>query len=163
MKENLGRIGKQYPAGQQPNDDGHTDIRGNRGPVLVAIQKIVDKTPNWFFLLVAVLALIFAILAEMHARHMRSEVEAIRSLLDTAVNRAIESASNAAVAKNDAAHAATSAAINREYAVQVFPQLNRLGYPVKTPGEPGHYVAQPEDYANLDAYAEQRREEMEAK
>src|SRR5688572_17879664 len=53
-----------------------------------------------------------------------------------------------------------SAAINREYAVQVFPQLNRMGYPVRTPGEADHYVAQPEDYADLDAFHEQKEKEQ---
>lgn len=54
-----------------------------------------------------------------------------------------------------------SAALAREYAVQVFPQLNRLGYPVISPGEPNHPTAQPEDYAKLDAYIEQRKKEKQ--
>lgn len=51
-----------------------------------------------------------------------------------------------------------SAAINREYAVQVVGQLNRMGYPVMSPGEKDHPLALPEDYEKLDAFARQKQE-----
>lgn len=57
-------------------------------------------------------------------------------------------------------NAQQSAAINREYAVQVVGQLNRMGFPVMSPGEKDHPPALPEDYARLAAFAEQQRKEQ---
>lgn len=53
-----------------------------------------------------------------------------------------------------------SAAINREYAVQVVSQLNRMGYPVMSPGEKDHPLATPEDYAKLEEFAKQQQEKQ---
>lgn len=53
-----------------------------------------------------------------------------------------------------------AAAINREYAVQAVAQLNRMGYPVMSPGEKDHPLALPEDYAKLDAFAKQQQEKQ---
>lgn len=54
-----------------------------------------------------------------------------------------------------------SAAINREYAVQVVGQLNRMGFPVISPGEKDHPLAQPEDYAALEAFRQQKLKEQQ--
>lgn len=51
-----------------------------------------------------------------------------------------------------------SAAINREYAVQVVGQLNRMGFPVMSPGEKDHPLALPEDYEKLNEFAKQQQE-----
>lgn len=72
----------------------------------------------------------------------------------------------AAAAWNSATRAAErafqaqqSAAINREYAVQVVGQLNRMGFPVMSPGEKDHPLALPEDYEKLDEFAKQQQQE----
>lgn len=54
-----------------------------------------------------------------------------------------------------------SAAINREYAVQVVGQLNRMGYPVISPGEKDHPLAQPADYAALEAFRQAKLKEQQ--
>jgi hypothetical protein len=68
---------------------------------------------------------------------------------------------NAALAAERAEQSSVAARMAREYAVQVFPQLNRMGYPVRSPGEPDHYTAQPEDYEKVDNYIKQRSTEIE--
>lgn len=113
-----------------------------------------------------VVALVFGILALLAAmwllsdvRAMRSDLENIRRLIENSAAAASQSAVNAALAAERADKAERSAAINREYAVQVFPQLNRMGFPVRTPGEVDHYVAQPEDYAALEAFRQQQEKQ----
>lgn len=51
---------------------------------------------------------------------------------------------DAARSSERADQAERSAAISRLYSVQVYTELNRLGYPVKTPAELDHQL-QPED------------------
>jgi hypothetical protein len=107
-------------------------------------------------LLFGFLALIAALWMVSDVRGMRGDLENIRVLIEGSAAAASQSAVNAALAAERADKAERSAAINREYAVQVFPQLNRMGFPVRTPGEVDHYVAQPEDYARLEAFRHQQ-------
>lgn len=115
----------------------------NSSPVAQSIASVADKTPNWFFLLISVVALIFALLMWADARSMRNEVQNIRLLLERQINsadqaaaQAARSAVEAAVANERADKAERHAAISEINAKQIYVELNRLGYPVLTPAEP---------------------------
>lgn len=111
-------------------------------------------------LLVGILGLAAALWLLADVRAMRGEMQNIGRLIQDSAASASQAAVNAAVAAERADKAERSAAINREYAVQVFPQLNRMGFPVRTPGEVDHYVAQPEDYARLEAFRQQKENQQ---
>lgn len=114
---------------------------------------------GWVVALVfAILAIVVAAILWSEVRSARGDLENIRGLIESSASAATNAAVEAARAAERADKAERSAAINREYAVQVFPQLNRMGFPVRTPGEVDHYVAQPEDYARLDAFRQQKEQ-----
>ena len=90
---------------------------------------------GWVVALVfSVLALAAALWLVSDVRGMRGDLENIRSLIEGSAAAAAQSAVNAAVAAERADKAERAAAINHEYAVQVVGQLNRMGYPVMSPG-----------------------------
>ena len=143
----LGKLGKSYPAtyGQ--------DAKNNNGPTAQA--SVTGDRFGWIVALVfAILALVLAVIMVLTVRSMSNDLENVRGLIENSAAAASSSAISSALAAERADKAERSAAISREYAVQVYPQLNRLGYPILSPGEEGHPIAQPEDYERLDKFAE---------
>lgn len=108
-------------------------------------------------LILGILALLFAIYVVVTVSAFRSDLDNIRGLIENSANAATNAQVDAARSADRAYQAQQSAALAREYAVQVFPQLNRMGYPVKSPGEPEHPTAQPQDYEAVDNYIERRQ------
>lgn len=153
MTQKLGRLGRPYPA---PTDGNQA--HQNAAPTAQA--NVSNDKYGWVALLVAVAALIAALAVLFKLDNLVDELRRMEGVVLEAASNASSSAVNAAVANERADKAERSAAIQREYAVQVFPQLNRMGYPVLSPGEPDHPVAQPEDYAKLDNYVQRRKEQV---
>lgn len=145
-----GKIGKSWPA------TNGNEATGNTAPTAQA--SVNNDRLGPLALILSVLALILAVVVLVSIWRVSSDVNNVRSLIENAAASASQSAVDAALAAERADKAERSAAINREYAVQVFPQLNRMGYPVRTPGEVDHYTAQPEDYADLQRFTEQQLE-----
>jgi hypothetical protein len=137
--------------GPRPGDVAPTNRDGNQ-----QINYFGERYGWVVALLFGVLALIAAIWMVSDVRGMRGELENIRILIEGSADAAAQSAVDAAVAAERADKAERAAAINREYAVQVVGQLNRMGYPVMSPGEKDHPLAQPEDYARLEAFRAQQ-------
>jgi hypothetical protein len=142
-----GRIGKSYPV---------VEVKDNKGNTAQA--SIVGDRFGWIVaLVIALAALILSVMVMATIWGLRNDVENIRGLVENSAASASQAAVQSAVAAERADKAERSAALSREYAVQVYPQLNRLGYPVLTPGEEGHPQAQPEDYERLERFKEQHQ------
>ena len=137
-----GKIGKAYPVNHS---------RENSAPTAQA--SIVGDRFGVVAMIIALLALVLAIVLIVSLWRLSSDLQTARSLIEKASEDASRSAVSAAVANERADKAERSAALSREYAVQVYPQLNRLGYPIMSPGEENHPVALPEDYARLDNFS----------
>lgn len=112
---------------------------------------------------VAIAALVLSILAGSAWLNARSELDALIKQVNQLSSRvdAYEAAvrdmsADAAVAAERADKAERSAALSRLYAVQVYPELNRLGYPVNTPAGT-HDPVPPEAYANHDHFVEEHK------
>jgi hypothetical protein len=102
------------------------------------------------------LAAVFYLLGDI--RSMRGDLENIRGLIENSAAAAQRAAVDAALAAERAEQSRVNAAINREYAVQVVGQLNRMGFPVMSPGEKDHPLAQPADYAALEEFRKQQEQ-----
>lgn len=144
-----GRVGKSYPAVQHSNH--------NSAPTAQAHASAGDRV-GLIALILGILALLVAIYLALSVSGFRDELQNIRGLIENSAQAAAQSAVEAALASERADKAERSAAINREYAVQVVGQLNRMGFPVMSPGEKDHPLALPEDYARLDEFAKQQQE-----
>lgn len=142
--------------------DGGDGISHNTAPTAnaKAFINFFDRTPAWVYLLISVLAAAMAVAMWLDTRRMQADFDRIRVLLEGAQRAAVDAVRDAALSSERADKAERSAALNREYAVQVVGQLNRMGFPVMSPGEVGHPPALPEDYAKLDAFIEQRNKEQ---
>jgi len=141
-----GKVGKSYPA---------VNASDNRAPTAQA--SIVGDKFGLFALVVAIVALVCAAVLLVSVWQIGASVESALGAIQNSAASSSQAAVDAALAAERADKAERSAALSREYAVQVYPQLNRLGYPVLTPGEEGHPAALPEDYERLDRFAETRR------
>jgi hypothetical protein len=108
-------------------------------------------------LIVAIVALVCAAALLVSVWQIGQSVETALGAIQNAAANSTQSAIEAALAAERADKAERSAALSREYAVQVYPQLNRLGYPIMSPGEENHPAALPEDYERLDHFAETRK------
>lgn len=149
MTEKPGRVGRSYPVGQS--------AANNSAPTAQA--SVTNDRVGLIALILGIIAVVMAVALLLTVLNVSRDVEAVRSLIENSAAAASQSAVNAALAAERADKAERSAAINREYAVQVFPQLNRMGFPVRTPGEVDHYVARPEDYAALEAFRQQQEKQ----
>lgn len=146
-----GSADRFYPAeGQHSN--------GNSAPTAQATATAGDRNGWIVALVLAIAALIMAVTMIATLRGISNEVENVRGLIENSAQAASQSAVNAAVAAERADKAERSAALNREYAVQVVGQLNRMGYPVISPGEGEHPPALPADYEKLDAFIAGKQE-----
>lgn len=106
---------------------------------------IVGDRYGWIVaVFIALLAIVIGVLLWGDVRSMRGDLENIRNLIDNSAASATAAAANAAVASTRADIAERRANISELYAKQVFVELNRLGYPVKTPAEE-HSVAPVEE------------------
>ena len=124
-------------------DDSPDGINNNSAPVARAhaIVRIADKTPNWVFLLISIIALLLAALAWNDASRTRDAVRDLTSTMQTASAAMLDMAGNAARAAAKAETATARANTAEIYAYQVYIELNRLGYPIKSPAE--HHAPQP--------------------
>lgn len=112
-------------------------------------QANAGDSKGWIVaLFVGLAALIVALLAIFSVWRATDRISDALQSMGSLSSVAIESARNAAVASERADKAERSAALSREYAIQVYPQLNRLGLPLKTPGE----EHEPNPQWALDAY-----------
>lgn len=91
-------------------------------------------------LLIGVIALVAAIAVWVAVEGIARDVDNVRGLIENSADRASSSAEDAAVAADRADRAERRANIAEAQAKQVFVELNRLGYPVKTTIE-DHSVA----------------------
>lgn len=132
--------------------DGSDGINNNSAPVAQAVVKFIERTPSWVYLLISVVALVFAVALWLDVRRMTDDFDDVRRMIESSQGAAINAVRDAAVAAERADKAERSAALNREYAVQVVGQLNRMGYPVISPGENDHPPALPADYEQLDTF-----------
>lgn len=140
---------------EQPKDypvDGGDGVSHNTAPVAQAIIKFVERTPAWVYLLISLIAVVVALAVWHDVRRIQSDFNDVRQMLQNAQAAIVNSVRDAALAAERADKAERSAALNREYAVQVVGQLNRMGYAVISPGEVDHPPALPEDYKKLDAF-----------
>lgn len=128
--------------------DGSPDgINSNTAPVAKAsaIASIADKTPNWVFLLISIIALVLAMLAWNDASRTRDAVRDLSNAMQAANTAMVEMAGNAARAAAKAETATARANVSELYAKQLFTEMNRLGYPIRTPAE--EHVPQPPETA----------------
>lgn len=138
--------------------DGGDGISHNTAPTAQAkaLVNLIDRTPAWVYLLVSLVAAALALGMWLDVRRMSDAVDDINQRLEDSQAALINSVKDAALAAERADKAERSAALNREYAVQVVGQLNRMGYPVISPGETDHPPALPADYEKLDAFKKER-------
>lgn len=122
-------------------------INGNSAPVAKsnAIVNLADKTPNWVFLLISIIALLLAALAWNDASRTRDAVNELAGQVQAANIAMLDMAGNAARAAAKAETATARANVSELYAKQLFTEMNRLGYPIRTPAE--EHVPQPPDTA----------------
>lgn len=144
-----GKVGKSYPIGEGQHSSNNT----------APTQQVnVGERYGWVVaLLIGIAALILAIMMIVAVRSMSTDIENVRGLIENSARAAAQSAVEAALASERADKAERSAALSREYAVQVYPQLNRLGYPIMSPGEENHPAAQVEDYQRLQNFVESKK------
>lgn len=118
----------------RPGDAVPTNRDGNQ-------LNIFGDRYGWIIaLVVGIIALVAAVLLLSDIRSMRGDMENIRGLIENSAANASQSAASAAVAADRADRAERRANISEAQAKQVFVELNRLGYPVKTTIE-DHSVA----------------------
>lgn len=141
-----GKIGKSYPAGQIASN--------NQAPTAQA--SVTNDRVGIIALILGIISIVLAVAVWLAVNAIADDVENIRGLIENSAQAASQSAVEAAVAAERADKAERSAALSREYAVQVYPQLNRLGYPIMSPGEENHPAALPADYERLDNFAEKQ-------
>ena len=91
-------------------------------------------------LIISIIAIVAAVALMVVVWQFSLEVARTRQAVEEATGRNTESAVQAAMAAERANIAERRANISELYAKQVFVELNRLGYPVKTPAEE-HSVA----------------------
>jgi hypothetical protein len=149
VTEKPGRVGRSYPVTQS--------AANNSAPTAQA--SITNDRVGIIALILGIVAVVLAVVLLLSVWSISRDVESVRGLIESSAQAASDAATEAARAAERASNAERSAAINREYAVQVVGQLNRMGYPVMSPGEKDHPLAQPEDYAKLDTFAEQQKEQ----
>lgn len=118
----------------QPKDYAEDGINGNRGTAQQV--KVGDTTPAWVIIMAIVTAIVALILA---ALGWWMALNALRDASD-AIRDATEARMDSVAAAQRADIAERRANISELYSKQVFVELNRLGYPVKTPAEE-HSVA----------------------
>lgn len=145
MTEKPGRIGKQYPVAQTASN--------NSAPTAQA--SVTGDRYGLVALILGIVAIVLAVALLVTVWSISKDVDNVRGLIENSAASASQAAVDAALASERADKAERSAALNREYAVQVVGQLNRMGYPVISPGEQGHPPALPADYAKLDAYKDE--------
>ena len=138
MTEKPGRVGRSYPAGQS--------AANNSAPTAQA--SVTNDRVGLIALILGILAVVMAVALLLTVLDVSRDVETVRGLIENSAANASQSAVAAAVAAERADKAERSAALSREYAIQVYPQLNRLGLPIKTPGEEHEQNPQ----WSLDAY-----------
>lgn len=123
-----GKVGKAYPASTGNSSNGNTAPS--------AQASIVGDRIGWVVaLIVAVIALAFAIALLMVVRSIGNDVENVRGLIENSAAAASSSAVDAARAAERSNTAERRAATSEIYAKQIYVELNRLGYPVRTPAE----------------------------
>lgn len=125
MTEKPGRVGRSYPAGQS--------AANNSAPTAQA--SVTNDRVGLIALILGIVALVIAVALLVTVWSISRDVESVRSLIENSAASASQSAVEAALAAERADKSERSAALSREYAIQVYPQLNRLGLPIKTPGE----------------------------
>lgn len=141
-----GKVGKSYPVGQVASS--------NQAPTAQA--SVTGDRYGLVALILGIIAIVLAVIVWVSVIGIAADVENIRGLIENSAQAASQSAVDAALAAERADKAERASAINREYAVQVVGQLNRMGFPVMSPGEKDHPLAQPEDYAKLDAFTQEQ-------
>lgn len=131
------------------------DSKNNHGPTAQA--SVSGDKYGWVALLIAILALVAAVAAYIRLNSIGDDLQNIRGLIENSAASASQAAVESAVAAERADKAERSAALSREYAIQVYPQLNRLGLAIKTPGEEHEQNPQ---WA-LDAYEHFEKERLQ--
>ena len=131
MTEKPGRVGKQYPAQQSSAN--------NSAPTAQASASAGDRV-GLIALILGIIAVVLATILILSIWGIARDVENVRGLIENSAAAASQAASEAAVANSRADIAERRANISELYSKQVFVELNRLGYPVKTPAEE-HSVA----------------------
>lgn len=147
MSENNARVGKATPVA----DPVGNHARNSSAPVSQSSANVYGDRVGLIALIVGIIALIVALFVAFTLRSIWNDVQQARSAIESAVGQVTQSAVNAAVAAERADKAERAAALSREYATQVYPELNRLGYPVHTPIE--HHAPIPsEAYKDHDNF-----------
>ena len=123
-----GKVGKSYPVGEGQNSTH------NSGPTAQA--NVTGDRFGWIVALVfAVLALVLAVVMYVTLRSLSGDIENVRGMIENSAAAASNSARDAALAAERANMSERHAAISEIYTKQVYVELNRLGYPVRTPAE----------------------------
>ncbi len=127
MTDLPGKVGKSYPAinGNQSNGNApsaQVSINGERFGWIIAL--IIG------LIAIVAVAFLFAVI-----RSIGADMENVRGLIENSAAAASQSASDAARSAERAMQAERHSAISEIYTKQVYVELNRLGYPVRTPAE----------------------------
>jgi hypothetical protein len=97
---------------------------------------IVGDRYGWIVaVLIALMAIVIGVLLWGDVRSMRGDLENIRNLIENSADAASASARDAALAAERASMSERHSAISEVYTKQVYVELNRLGYPVRSPAE----------------------------
>lgn len=144
-----GKVGRSYPAGESPvHQQTQSD---NRAPAAQASAKaeIADRTSTFIALFVGIIALIVALVVLTQVWSMSRDFDRALEDIHSARDSAIQSAVGAARAAAKAETATSRANTAEIYSKQIYTEMNRLGYPIKTPAEE-HEPQPPEPVRNDD-------------
>jgi hypothetical protein len=120
-----GKVGKQFPA---------SGVNGNTAPVAQA-NNYGDRLGWVVALILGLIAIVAVAFLFAVVRSIGADLNNIRGLIENSAAAASSSAVDAARAAERSNTAERRAATSEIYAKQIYVELNRLGYPVRTPAE----------------------------